>query len=307
MSEGANNEMNVGTLLDHYQGEWAGRDMDQTTLFRAIVPTEEGDYTEVFNREQLDKIFTGDRLSTKMLGSWNCNHLFRDSQKMCDIVIYSTDNYTVLHPMGEPGRDLGDLHGSKASHLMIVTHGPGPITFNELLPSTQEEVSDLDTRLKVMQRAVLNLQGNVPVSQCGTKVAEKAAAMGYDTKVGIRQFMAAQITGMPEDKRAGRPGYMLQNESGEPAVGPGSDPAEVERLIDTVFSNTDLEPFMCIQPPDKNSQLLSHIHCFLLGPELPSLIHENYINAELICLLKQDKLTSAEMGGGLCRQMTVSR
>jgi hypothetical protein len=307
MSTGANDELNAGTLLGHYQERWFDRDVDQTTQFRAIVPTEEGDFTEVFNREQLDKIFTGERLSTKMLGSWNCNHLFRDSQKVCDIVIYSTDNYTVLHPMGEPGRDLGPLHDSKVSHLLIVTHGPGPITFNELLPSTQEEVSDLDTRVKVMKRAILNLRDNVPVSQCGTKVVEKATAMGYDTKVGIRQFMAAQITGMPEDKRTGRPGYVLMNESGESAVGPGSNPTEVGRLIDTVFSNTDLEPFMCIQPPDKNSQILSHIHCFMLGHELPPLINENYINAELICLLKQDKLTAAEMDGGLRRQMTVSR
>jgi len=297
MSGNASCDLAVMNLLDSYEKEWGSRsgEKDQTTLFRDIVPHDEVDFTAPFQGAGLDKIFTGDRLATKMMGNFNCNFLYRSSKEEYDIVVYSTERYLVIQPMGEPGRDLGPGHGSKASHLMVITYDEGPITFNELLPSSQEEVTDLSVRLNVMGRAVQNLRDNVPINQCGAKVVEKAKAMGFKASMGIREFMVTQIKSMPEEKRKGRPGYVLNNSSDMDVAGMGMH--AVNNLVDEVFSNVLLKPFMCIQPPSKNTQLLSHIHCFLLE-SVPELIDENYVNCEVLLTLKQDKLSAKAMGGG---------
>ena len=314
MSGNASCDLAVKNLLDSYEKEWVtsvlstgpnlralhGLDpslvpKDQTTLFRDIVPHDEVDFTAPFQDAGLDKIFTGDRLATKMMGNFNCNFLYRNSKEEYDIVVYSTERYLVIQPMGEPGRDLGPGHGSKASHLMIVCHDDGPITFNEMLPSSQDEVTDLRVRLGVMQMAVQKLRDNVPLSQCGTKVVAKAKAMGFNASMGIREFMVTQIKSMPEDKRTGRPGYVLNNSSDMDVAGMGMH--AVNSLVDDVFSNVRTHPFLCIQPPSKNTQLLSHIHCFLLD-SIPELIDENYVNCEVLLTLKQDKLSAKAMGGG---------
>ena len=53
---------------------------------------------------------------------------------------------------------------------------------------------------------------------------------------------------------------------------------------------------MFIQPPDRNTQLLSHIHCFLLDPSepLPKALEDNYISVELIQEVKQELESGAE-------------
>ena len=288
----ANCEIMTRSLMDKYEKLWpaiSGSQTDgqisQTDIFLKYIPSGECDFTDTFKELGLDKIFTSPRLSTKMLGPWNCNHLFRSSQSVCDIVVYSTEKYTVLQPMGEPGLALGN-HGTKISHLMIVTSGSGPITFNELLASTPRESEDLQVRIHVMKQAVLNIRNNVPLGQCGDKVSSKARSMTppCPLTMGIREFMAHQISAIGPEKRQQQPGYILKNSED---VDISSDSEAVGREIDDVFSNMSLYPFLCIQPPNKNTQLLSHIHCFLLpeGP-LPSALDENYVNVELISLLK---------------------
>jgi hypothetical protein len=174
--------------------------------------------------------------------------------------------------------------------LMIVSHGSGHVSFNEMLPSSHEENGDLHHRYLVMERAVLNLQRNVPLSQCGDKVIEKARKMSVPLQTGIRTFMASQISGMSPEKRSGRPGYVLNNSENQNIA---EDQVLVAHQVDDVFSDRDLHLSMFIQPPNKASQLLSHIHGFLLpkGP-LPEKIDENYVNVDLIRLLQQDKLTA---------------
>jgi hypothetical protein len=309
----ANCEMNTKNLIDTYEKIWNENvGGSQNISFRTHVPTGEVDFTGAFTESGLSKVFTpppgeDSKILTKMMGNYNCNYLFRDSQKECAVVVYSTENYTVLHPLGEPGRDLGDGHGFKVSHLMVVSHGSGPLVYNEFLPSTQEENNDLGNRIAVMNKAIQNLQRNVPLSQCGAKVVEKATKMSFPTNTGIRTFMAAQISSMSPEKRSGRPGYILKNSVNQDIA---DNPLLVTRQIDEVFSNKDVKPLMLIQPPNKSSQLLSHIHCFLMPAcDLPAVIDENYVNVELVHLLKQDKITmktvSESVHGGLSRQSSV--
>ena len=115
-----------------------------------------------------------------MLGPYNSNMLYRDSLGKCKIPIYSDDEFTIQHPMGIPGVHLGEKHGSKACHLMIVRHTEdGPITFNEMLPSSVEEMADLEKRLVALDLAVQKIKDNVLISECGEKVMEKAKE-GWD-------------------------------------------------------------------------------------------------------------------------------
>ena len=110
-----------------YDSEWSyrqdvgGTKGSQTEVFRSIVPKEGVDFTDTFNKEGFQNIFTSDKVTLKMMGPYNSNMLYRDSLGKCKIPIYSDGEFTVQHPMGIPGVHLGK-HGSKASHLMIVRH-----------------------------------------------------------------------------------------------------------------------------------------------------------------------------------------
>jgi len=300
--------MSINKTLNDYERIWNQNTVgvSQNELFRSSIPIGEVDFTDKFAALNLDKIFTGPSIVTKMMGDYNCNHLFRDSQNECDIVVYNTDQYTVLQPMGEPGRDLGEGHGSKLSHLMIVTHDISVVGFNEMLPSNQEETCDLETRISVMKQAVDNIRNNAPISQCGSKVIAKAKKLPWAAAglTGIREFMATQIYGMSQERRSGRPGYTLNNAANQDI---GGDAAAVACGIDEVFGNMDLRPRLFIQPPNKASQLLSHIHCFLLSDEpLPDKLRENYVDVDILHSLKQDRLMEMEDGGAaLCRTPSV--
>ena len=84
---------------------------------------------------------------------------------------------------------------------------------------------------------------------------------------------------------------------------------KVQGLADDVFS--DLSKYRLlkgIQPPPKNSQILSHIHLFLLPSDsaLPEEIEGNYYDCNVILKLKKEFLPEKMDGGAsLERTMTV--
>ena len=256
----------------------------QTRILRENIPLGEVDFTGVFHEIGLNDIFTSDKVVAKMLGDYNCNHLYRQTKEMPDIVVFSDDKHVVFQPLGEPGRDLGPGHASKASHMMVVTYSDdGPITLNEMLPTTEEEDADLKIRLALMDSAYKALITNKPISECGPMTIGAAATMGVPVTMGVRDFMAKQIAGLTPEFRSGRPGYkLLNNEDTDVA---GFKEGDVQRFLEETFSADGLTVQKFIQGPDNCSQLLSHVHGFLLHPwfpRLPQVIADNYIDVTQI-------------------------
>ena len=312
MGNSASAPKNEQIIMDEmalYAGKWNSRSTlaTQTDLFRKIVPTEEADFSEAFLENQLDGIFTSNKVVLGD-GSYNSNFLFRDSRKVTKFPVFSDSNFTALHPLGEPGLALGQGNGSKVSHLMIIKHSEdGPITFNEMLPSTSDEVEDLGARLAFAKQAVLAMKNNVPLSQCGSKVQTKAGDQGIDPSTGIRDYLAHMISHMPEDERNGRPGYKLFNKDD---VRCDEDEIQVKALLNDVYGNEDMNPYITIQPPSQNSQLLSHLHCFMLD-SVPECMNELYYDCEVILKIKQDHMELLDQseeeddGSALSRTTTV--
>lgn len=266
--------------------------MTQTEMFRKWVPKAPEDFTFAYQSIGFDQIFTSEKVCLKMMGPYNSNMLFRDSLGTCKIPIYSDDEFTVQHPMGAPGIHLGDKHGSKASHLMIVRHTEdGPITFNEMLPSSDEETDDLKKRLDILDLAVQKIKDNVLISECGKKVMERATRgwakdgepdqpLGDIKTMTIREYMVNVIVKMPEEIRNGRPGYVLKDSLDLDVT---LYPVSVRKLIDTLYDDENMKAFKAIQPPTENSQFLSHIHCFLLPDGVvPECMSQTYYDCEII-------------------------
>ena len=281
----------------------------QTEVFRENVPSEKVNFTEPFNRLNLNEFFTGGvvlPIVGEAPNEFNCLHLFRSSQEKQFVPLYNNDQFTLLHPLGEPGRDLPDNHGSKVSHMMVVKHGGGTITFNERLPSNHDETEDFVTRIAFGEAGVQALRRNDPVENCGDKVLEKADELGIDHQTGIREYMATVIASFTDDFKYGqKPGYLLKDESNNEISG---DKEKVQAMINTVFTNESLNPFSCIQPPWKNTQVFTHIHIFLLE-NVPEEIQEIYYDCKTILEVKKKLLQELdegeEEGDSLSRQSTV--
>lgn len=282
-------------LMKMYAEKWRKdypSNMTQTTMFREWVPKEPVDFTSAYQSIGFDKIFTSEKVCLEMMGPYNSNMLYRDSLGECKIPIYSDNKFTVQHPMGAPGIHLGDKHGSKASHLMIIRHTPdGPITFNEMLPSSKEETEDLKERLDTLDLVVQKLKENVLIKECGEKVVERATRgwakdgepdepLGDVDTMTIRDYIVAVIVKMPEEIRSGRPGYLLEDTSGENV---SNDPVAIRSLIDTLYDGENMKSFRAIQPPSENSQFLSHIHCFQLPDGVvPKCMLNTYYDCDVI-------------------------
>ena len=298
------NEEIIREEMLKYSSQWKGN--GQTELFRTHVPVEPVDFTEKYKFLGFDKVFTSDKISTKIKwGDFNSLHLFRSSLGEMDIPIFSTYGYTVFHALGEPGRDLGNNCASKVSHMMIVKHGNrevhtgetgkhDPITFNEMLPSVREEVDDLEGRIVAGKKAYENLQKNVPLSECGVKVTEKATTMKIPHTTGIRDFLYEMIIRLTPEFKSKAPGYKLMNEKNEEV---SDDHSQVKALIENTFTDPSLETCVCIQPPPKNSQMLSHIHLFRIKG-IPKEVNENYYDCEIILKIKRDLLTKDPIAEG---------
>lgn len=282
----ANNYSQIQAQMAEYSSLWRSNfgSKDQTTLFREIIPLSPEDFTEVFQKNNLGKFFTSEALSAPMLGPWNCNHLYRDTQNVPTILLFQNEEFTILAPLGEPGRDTDKL---KITHVMCVPNTTvGTIQFNQMLPSTKEETEHLERQIIFLKSAFINLKNNVPVSECGEKVVAKAEDIGFPTTSGIQDFFAHQISLLDDDFRAGRPGYILRDENGIDVAG---DPHKVKSLIQSAFSEENVKPGFYIQSPKFNTQLLTHLHGFLHheGP-ITKALDERYVNVEFILRNKME-------------------
>ena len=258
---------------------------DQTSFFRSVIPLDEVDFCEAFVSTKLNEFFTGEP-PTKIAHRYNCNHLFRSSRTMPYVILFNDDNFTVLHPMGEPGRDMGNTD-YRVSHMMVVKHKEdGPITFNEFFPSSQEETDDLKCRNDLLAGVYERIKNNVPLNTCGDKVVQKSEDIGISQEMGIRDFLIEQILYLTPEFRSGQPGYKLLNSVGKDV---SLDRASLTAVVESVFSG-NMDMISCIQGPHKNTQLLSHIHSFLLevGKPIPKDIHENYVCTNMIYKIKEE-------------------
>jgi len=278
--------------------------MTQTDMFRKWVPKEPVDFTVAYHSIGFEQIFTSDKVCLEMMGSYNSNMLYRDTLGECKIPIFSNDEFTVQHPMGIPGVHLGDKHGSKASHLMIVRHTEdGPVTFNEMLPSTQVETEDLRKRLDMLDTAIQKIKDNALISECGPKVMSRATRgwakdgepdqpLGDVATMTIRDYIVAVIVNMPEDIRNGRPGYVLKDALDNDVT---LYPVSIRHLIDRLYDGENMKSFKAIQPPSENSQFLSHIHCFLLPDGVvPECMKKTYYDCEVIYANKLEMASESE-------------
>ena len=263
-----------------YRDNWPKENPTQSEMFRKWVPDEAVDFTESYRSMGFDKIFTCERVRTS--AGFNCHHLYRQMKTTPDILVYSDDKTSVFQPLGEPGRDVDK---NKDSHVMAANHSTdGSLTFNECLPTTAEEDEDLVRRVALLHSAVSALRRNAPVSECGPKVVEKAQKMGV-SDMNIRQFFLHQILSLSPETLEGPPGYVL-NVGG---VDIGKDKGRLEEVIGKVFDDTTLKPMMFVQPPDRSTQFVSHIHCFMLNPSeiLPKELDENYVEVGVIQSVKR--------------------
>lgn len=267
--------------------------ISQSEFFKKNIPVEPVDFTDTYSRTKLDTVFTNKKFCTPMRGSYNCNMVYRQSQVMPDVMVYSNEHYVVFHPLGEPGRDLGTSN-YRMSHLMVVSWNTQntPFTLNEMIPSSSDEIDDLDARNVFLEDAFEALASNCPVSDCGDKVIQRATDMGVSSETRIRDFMALQISSFTPDFRdvsVAPPGYILKDSTN---VNVSDSSEKVKEMIESTFTNTSLTIVKCIQSPHNCSQLLSHIHGFLLPARssvdtIPSGIYDNYICSENILYLKQ--------------------
>ena len=112
--------------------------------------------------------------------------------------------------------------------------------------------------------------------------------MGCLETMGIREFMARQISSFSPEFLAGTPGYKLLNEDNTDIA--QSTEKDILGLINTTFNQKGVVATTFIQGPDNCSQLLSHIHGFLLSQESPfvhyCLLGDNYISVEDIFIAK---------------------
>lgn len=286
----ASSSTNVIAALRTYETLWSSRreTVTQDAYFKENIPLEPVDFTQTFQTHSLDTIFK--KAVTEMRGPYNCNMVYRQTQTMPDIVLYDDGSYLAFQPLGEPGRDLGD-HASRVSHILVVAYGKEtPLTLNELLPSSPAEIADLDARNAFLEDAFASLRNNIKVSECGPLVIQRAVNMGIPVTMRIRDFLVAQMTSFTKDFReSGRPGYILRDAHGSDIA---SDKDTIAELVEQVFTDPTLKVTKCIQGPDKCSQLLSHIHGFLLKPDkIPAGILLNYVCTEAILKAKREIAT----------------
>jgi hypothetical protein len=286
----------VSDEMGHVAGLWNSRDVkeSQTELFWKIVPDDESEFETAFKNNQLEYVFTSDKLVLNPVGppgkKYNLLHLWRDAvndQTALPVyeVVTTYGKYRVMMPLGAPGVHLGDNHGSKGTHLIVIKASrEGSVTFNDFLPTTEAETMDFEFRMSLLDKAYELLKRNAPLEECGKAIVDKARDLGVEPQVGIRQFLVTMIDHLPE--KDGRPGFKLLDESN---VDIAEDTTKVAQMIERVFTDTNLKLIKAIQPPSQNSQLISHIHGFLVT-DMPECMKETYIICEEILEVKKKHL-----------------
>jgi len=158
-----------------------------------------------------------------------------------------------------------------------------------------------------MNKVVQNFKDNESLYTCGPKVVAKANELRINGLTGIRDFLAKVISQMPEEERLGRPGYKLLNKDN---VDVSTDEAQVRALLNDVYDNPEMKPFIAIQPPSENSQLLSHVHCFMVS-SVPEGMIDTYRCCETILSIKEQHISLADRvrgyqlhGGGAAEEPT---
>ena len=302
---GFNDKTFITEGVEKYGATWSEQiGKTQTEHFRAIVPDDDRELEQIMVDSHLDQFFTGDRF--RKGSGFNAGHLYRQITKMPDVIVFCTEEFMILHPMSEPGRDLGNTN-YRMTHFMVVKRGDGPITFNEFLPSSSEELDDLRKRNEMIEDAYTHLKENTPLNKCGDMVIEKAQSMSLSTETGIRDFFIAQIMNLDEEFRGGMPGYKLLNKNGVDIAG---NEEELRSVAEEVFTS-DGKAVSCIQDPTRNTQLLSHIHTFRFNEEfsIPVEILNNYTCTKTLyeCKLNYANPLDEEEdeGCGLSRQASV--
>ena len=275
--------------------------MSQTTVLKEYIPFGEVDFKD-FVVHGFNTGFTSSKIVTKIgKGGYNTLMLLRDSlNRKVAIPVLECNDCIVMIPLGEPGRDVG---GSIA-HLMCVKASlEGPITFNDMLPTTPEETADFEKRLGLFEQAYKNLLKNVQVSECGAIVMAKATELGLEHTVGIREFVVAAIAAV--DKGEGvRPGFVLKDKNGVDIAG---DSDAVKDMIDEVFGQP-IKFRSFIQAPTDVSVVFSHLHAFK-DQVFPAEMLDTYVDCHEILEEKKRLLTMSESapepegddGSALCR------
>ena len=286
----------VSDQMSGFAGQWNSRDVKgtQTELFWKIVSNDEEDFETKFKENQLDYVFTSDKIVLNLLRGdpgkrYNTLQLWRDAVNgrtaipLLDVYIPGEGRYIVMMPLGEPGVHLGTGHTSKGSHLIVIKASrDGSVTFNDMLPTTVEETNDFERRLVLIDQAFGLLKRNAAVSECGDMVKAKATELGVEHAVGIRQFLVTMVDNLPD--KGGRPGFTLRN--GE-NVNVADDTSEVAKMIEAVFTDESLKVHKLIQSPENNSVMISHIHGFLLT-EVPECMKETYVECDEILSAKRE-------------------
>ena len=121
-----------------------------------------------------------------------------------------------------------------------------------------------------------------------------------------KDFLVQMILSLDEEFKSKAPGYKLLNEGSDVS----DDREKVQGLAADVFSDLSKYRFLkCIQPPPKNSQILSHIHLFLLPSDsaLPEEIESNYYDCNVILKLKKEFLPEKMDGGASLERTRTAR
>lgn len=296
----------LSDTMSDFAGKWNSRDVkgSQTELFWKIVSNEEEDFESKFKENQLDYVFTSDKIALNLFPGnpgkrYNTLQLWRDAVNgktalpILDVAVPGNGRYIVMMPLGEPGLHLGAGHASKGSHLIVIKASrEGNVTFNDMLPTTREETNDFEHRLSLMNTAFGLLKSNSPVSECGDMVKEKATSLGVEHAVGIRQFLVTMIDNLPD--KGGRPGFILRNGENVDVASYGTPAtSEVSKMIESVFTNDSLKVHTLIQSPENNSVMISHIHGFLLT-DVPECMKETYVDCPEILKVKREHETTMQ-------------
>ena len=296
----------VSDQMSDFAGKWNSRDVkgSQTELFWSLVSNDEEDFEAKFKENQLDYVFTSDKIVLNLLRGdpgkrYNTFQLWRDAVNgntalpILDVSVPENGRYIVMMPLGEPGVHLGEGHTSKCSHLIVIKASrEGNVTFNDMLPTTRGETNDFELRLSLMDRAFGLLTDNAPVSECGDMVKAKATSLGVEHAVGIRQLLVTMIDNLPD--KGGRPGFILRNGENVDVASYGTPAtSEVSKMIESVFTNASLKVHRLIQSPENNSVMISHIHGFLLT-EVPECMKETYVDCSEILKVKREHETSLQ-------------
>ena len=98
-----------------------------------------------------------------------------------------------------------------------------------------------------------------------------------------------QIIDMDPAVKSGQPGYKLYDDDLNDI---SSSEERVLEEIQRVFSGVDMAAptnidRVFIQGPHRNTQILSHIHSFMIGA-IPPTVEQNYIDASYILEVKKD-------------------